>query len=110
MISRQIKIAQTQFPDKFGTGNADDVMDALYGVSNYQCWGDKNAYLEYLIDYCCGYVVYRVDGEFGDVLRIDLSKYPSWDDIEHLNLENIDYRQYKHKKSPRTIKAILKWL
>ena len=34
--------------------------------------GDKNAYLDYLVDHCCCYVVYRVNGEFGDVLRIDL--------------------------------------
>lgn len=72
MISDQIKQAQTQYPENFGTGNADDVMDALYQVSNYKGLGDKNAYLDYLVDHCCCYVVYRVNGEFGDVLRIDL--------------------------------------
>ena len=72
MISAQIKQAQTQYPENFGTGNADDVMDALYQVSNYKGWGDKNAYLDYLVDHCCCYVVFRVNGEFGDVLRIDL--------------------------------------
>ncbi len=43
-------------------------------------------------------------------LALELSKYPSWDDLEHPDLANVDYRQYKHKKSPRTIKAISKWL
>ena len=43
MISDQIKQAQTQYPENFGTGNADDVMDALYQVSNYKGLGDKNA-------------------------------------------------------------------
>ena len=71
-ISRQIKIAQTQVPEKFGTGNADDVLEALYAVSNYKSFGDKNEYLGYLVDHCCSYVVYRNKGEFGDVLRIDL--------------------------------------
>ena len=47
-------------------------MDALYQVSNYKVLGGKNAYLDYLVDHCCCYVVYRVNGEFGDVLRIDL--------------------------------------
>lgn len=72
MISRQIKTAQTQYSEKFSTGNADDVIDALYWVSNYRELGDKNAYLDYLVDHCCSYVVYRVNDEFGDVLRIDL--------------------------------------
>ena len=43
MISDQIKQAQTQYPENFVTGNADDVMDALYQVSNYKGLGDKNA-------------------------------------------------------------------
>lgn len=43
-------------------------------------------------------------------LSAELSPFPSWDEMEHPDLSNIDYRQYKHKKSPRTIKAISKWL
>ena len=43
-------------------------------------------------------------------LSAALSQFPSWDEMEHPDLSNIDYRQYKHKKSPRTIKAISKWL
>ena len=43
-------------------------------------------------------------------LSAELSQFPSWDETEHPDLSNIDYRQYKHKKSPRTIKAISKWL
>ena len=43
-------------------------------------------------------------------LSAELSQFPSWDEMEHPDLSNIDYRQYKHKKSPRTIKAISKWL
>lgn len=38
MISDQIKQAQTQYPENFGTGNADDVMDALYQVRNIRVW------------------------------------------------------------------------
>ena len=43
-------------------------------------------------------------------LSAELSQFPSWDEVEHPDLSNIDYRQYKHKKSSRTIKAISKWL
>lgn len=71
-ISHQIILAQQQCPEKFGTGNADDVIDALYNVSGYNAFGDKNAYLDYLIDYNCCYVVYTNRGAFGDVLKIDL--------------------------------------
>ena len=43
-------------------------------------------------------------------LSAELLQFPSWDEMEHPDLSNIDYRQYKHRKSPRTIKAISKWL
>ena len=71
-ISQQIILAQQQYPEKFGIGNADDVIDALYSVSGYIAFGDKNAYLDYLIDYNCCYVVYKNNGLFSDVLKIDL--------------------------------------
>lgn len=43
-------------------------------------------------------------------LSAELSQFPSWDEAEHPDLSKVDYRQYKHKKSRRTIKAISKWL
>ena len=43
-------------------------------------------------------------------LAAELSQFPSWDEKEHSDLTDVDYRKYKHKKSPRTIKAISKWL
>ena len=43
-------------------------------------------------------------------LSAELSQFPCWDETEHPNLSNVDYRQYKLKKSPRTIKAISKRL
>lgn len=43
-------------------------------------------------------------------LSAELSQFPSWDETEHPDLTGVDYRHYKHKKSPRTIKAISKWL
>ena len=43
-------------------------------------------------------------------LSAELSQFPSWDEIKHADLSDVDYRHYKHKKSPTTIKSISKWL
>ena len=43
-------------------------------------------------------------------LAAELLQFHSWDETEHPDLSNVDYRQYKHKKSPKTIKAVSKWL
>ena len=43
-------------------------------------------------------------------LAAELSQFPSWDETERPDLSNVDYRQYKHKKSPKAIKAVSKWL
>ena len=43
-------------------------------------------------------------------LAAELSQFPSWDETEHPDLSNVDYRQNKHKKSPKAIKAVSKWL
>ena len=52
----------------------------------------------------------RYSTKTDEELSAELSQFPSWDEMEHPDLSNIDYRLYKHKKSPRTIKAISKWL
>ena len=43
-------------------------------------------------------------------LAAELSQFPFWDETEHPDLSNVDYRQYKHKKSPKAFKAVSKWL
>ena len=43
-------------------------------------------------------------------LAAELSQFTSWDETELPDLSKVDYRQYKHKKSTRTIKAVSKWL
>ena len=43
-------------------------------------------------------------------LAAELSQFTSWDETEHPDLSKVDYRQYKHKKSPKAIKAVSKWL
>lgn len=59
------------FPEKFGTGNAMDVVDALYEGSYFNSFGDKDRYIKFLADNACCYVVYANGTEFGDILRLD---------------------------------------
>ncbi len=40
----------------------------------------------------------------------ELAQFPSWDATNHPDLSSLDYRQYKHRKSQRMIKAMSKWL
>ena len=62
-----------KYPDKFGTGDANDVIDAVYAVSAFCGFGDKDRYVEFLTNHPCCYVVYRRDGVFEeDLLRIDI--------------------------------------
>ena len=85
------------------------LMDAIYSSKDvdklYSCLvilkGKSATAKEYRSKYRA-----KTDAE----LSAELSQFPSWDETEHPDLSKIDYRQYKHKKSPRTIKAISKWL
>lgn len=43
-------------------------------------------------------------------LESRLSQFPDWEENAHADLSGADYRQYRHRKSPRTIKAVSKWL
>ena len=85
------------------------LMDAIYSSKDvdklYSCLvilkGKSATAKEYRSKYRA-----KTDAE----LSAELSQFPSWDETEHPDLSNIDYRQYKQKKSPRTVKAISKWL
>ena len=48
----------------------------------------------------------KTDAELSE----ELSKFPSWDDVKHADLSDVDSRHYKHKKSAKTIQTISKWL
>lgn len=63
------------FPEKFGTGNAMDVVDALYEVSAFKGLGDKERYIQFLAENACCYVVYANGEEFGDILRLDTFRF-----------------------------------
>ena len=45
IIYNQLLEAMKKYPDNFGTGNADDVLGALYEVSNYKPFGDIKRYI-----------------------------------------------------------------
>lgn len=57
---------------KRGTGDAEDVIDALYNTSGYKYWGTKQDYINFLTGHACCYVVYQDNGIFSDILRIDM--------------------------------------
>ena len=59
-------------PDKFGTGNAMDVVDAIYEGSVFKELGDKDRYIQFLTENACCYVVYANGEEFGNILRLDI--------------------------------------
>ncbi|MBQ3609055.1 MAG: hypothetical protein IJO27_02335 [Bacilli bacterium] len=63
-------------PDKFGTGDAWNILDALYDVDIYQQYNDIKSYIEYLSDHACCYIVYKKGNDFeSDILRIDLFRH-----------------------------------
>ena len=71
LLQEGILEALEAFPEKFGTGNAMDVIDALYEGSVFKSLGDKDRYIKFLADNACCYVVYANDDGFGDILRLD---------------------------------------
>ena len=62
------------FPQNFGTGNALDVIDALYEAGEIASWGwDKDRYIDFLKGEVCCYIVQKIGVDYSnDVLRIDL--------------------------------------
>lgn len=73
VIYKGVEMALKQFPEKFGTGDAMDVIEALYNVSGYDRFGTINDYIQFLTDHLCCYVVYMENREFSnEILRIDL--------------------------------------
>lgn len=71
LLDNYLPIAITKYPELFGTGNALDVLEALYTCSNYS-FGDIVSYRECLQDVPC-YIVYKKNGNFcNDILRLDL--------------------------------------
>ena len=60
-----------KFPEMFGSGNAKDVIQALYDVSGYH--RTLEDYIEYLQTESCCYIVQKQKNTFSDeILRIDL--------------------------------------
>lgn len=73
VIYHGIQSALQEFPDKFGTGNASDIIEALYNVSGYKRFGTIEDYIQFLNEHLCCYIVYREkDAYSDDILRVDL--------------------------------------
>lgn len=65
------------YPDLFGTKNAEDVVSALYSASGYDKLGNIDGYQQSLIDNGCSYFLLRnANGEFGNkIFRLDLFRH-----------------------------------
>lgn len=73
LINEGILEAVEKYPDLFGTGDARDVLQALYNVSAFESLGAIDEYEHFLIDHPCCYIVYHNGANFEeDILRIDV--------------------------------------
>ena len=60
------------YPNKFGTGNAEDVVKALF-KANDDTFLSPDEYMTYIANFACCYIIYETDSGFSnDVLRIDM--------------------------------------
>lgn len=71
LLQEGIIEALEAFPEKFGTGNAMDVVDALYEGSVFKRFDSKDRFIKFLAENACCYVVYANKEGFGDILRLD---------------------------------------
>lgn len=71
LLQEGIIEALESFPEKFGTGNAMDVVDALYEESVFKSLGGKDRFIKFLAENACCYVVYENEEGFNDILRLD---------------------------------------
>ena len=70
IIEEYLAQAQKKYPEKFGTGNAIDVIEAIY---NLEPTFDLNRFIEFLQNEQFAYIIESKDGEITDkILRIDL--------------------------------------
>lgn len=57
IVSNKILSAIDKYPNSFGTGNAQDVINALYNLSNMGYTLED--YISYLQDFACCYILYE---------------------------------------------------
>ena len=74
IVLDQILLAIDKYPNSFGTGNAQDVIDAIYKLSSMGC--SQEDYILFLQDFACCYVLYE-EYKFlsTNILRVDLLRY-----------------------------------
>lgn len=73
VMEKNMAVASAKFPDRFGTGNAKDVIKAIYDL---EPWFDLDRFIEILQTEQFCYVVELIDGKVQDkLLRIDLYRH-----------------------------------
>lgn len=74
IVSNKILSAIDKYPNSFGTGNAQDVINALYNLSNMGYTLED--YISHLQDFACCYILYEEKQNMSpSVLRVDLLRY-----------------------------------
>lgn len=66
----KIDKSNEKYPEKYGTKNAHDVIDALYNV--WDTFLSKDEFVVYLQKFACCYILYENPNTLYDILRIDL--------------------------------------
>ena len=90
MIYDTLLKASKEHSEKFGTGDANDVINALYEVSGVYGFKDIERYIEFLSDHACCYVIYRNNKQFdNDMLRIDLFRLVKPNKMDNSKLDFI---------------------
>lgn len=81
-VSDKILSAIDKYPHSFGTGNAQDVIDALYKLSNMGF--PKEDFFLYLQDFACCYILYEYNNVLSNnLLRVDLLRYMKDNETTH---------------------------
>ena len=71
IVEKNLLSSRKNFPELFGTGDAQTIIEALYKESGHQNSIDE--YREYLRNYACCYILYETGDTLSpNVLRIDL--------------------------------------
>ena len=82
IVSNKILSAIDKYPSSFGTGNAQDVIDALYKLSKMGL--SQENYISYLQDFACCYILYEYNNAMcNNILRVDLLRYMKDNETTH---------------------------
>ncbi len=98
LLDFYLRKAILNYPHLFGTGNAKDVITALYKVSDYEPIGDIDAYQQFLIDKAyCYFLIRDNNGELNPkIFRLDLFRHILSNDKNGSDFDGGLMHAYRH--------------